>query len=53
MFHHHRFTTRTRARFAVADYIEVFYNRRRLHSSLGYRTPNEALTEYRTAAAAA
>jgi len=33
MFHHHRFDTRTRARFAVADYIEVFYNRRRLHSS--------------------
>ncbi len=53
MFHHHRFTTRARARFAVADYIEVFYNRRRLHSSLGYRTPHEALNEYRTAAAAA
>jgi Integrase core domain len=31
------FTTRARARFAVAEYIEVFYNRQRLHSSLGYR----------------
>jgi transposase InsO family protein len=50
---HHRFTTRARARFAVADYIEVFYNRQRLHSSLDYRTPVEALNSYRTAATAA
>ncbi len=53
MFHHQQFPTRARARFAVVDYIEVFYNRRRLHSSLGYRTPTEALTTYRTAATAA
>ncbi len=53
MFHHHRFATRARARFAVADYIEVFYNRQRLHSSLGYRTPFEALTDHRQAATAA
>jgi putative transposase len=53
MFHHQQFPTRARAGFAVADYIEVFYNRRRPHSSLGYRTPHEALTGYQTAATAA
>ena len=53
MYYRHTFATRARARFAVAEYIEVFYNRRRLHSTLGYRTPFEALTEHRRAAAAA
>jgi transposase InsO family protein len=53
MYYRHTFTTRARARFAVAQYIEVFYNRRRLHSTLGYRTPFEALTEHRQAATAA
>ena len=48
MYHHQHYPTRARARFAVAEYIEVFYNRIRLHSTLGYRTPAEALTEYRT-----
>jgi putative transposase len=52
MYHRYRFTTRARARFAVAEYIEVFYNRKRLHSSLGYRTPAEALTDHQVAAAA-
>ncbi len=53
MFYRYSWPTRARARFAVAEYIEVFYNRHRLHSTLGYRTPLEALTDYRTAAAAA
>lgn len=53
MYYRYTFPTRARARFAVADYIEVFYNRRRLHSTLGYRTPAEALNDFKTAAAAA
>ncbi|MDZ7914512.1 MAG: IS3 family transposase [Rhodococcus sp. (in: high G+C Gram-positive bacteria)] len=53
MYYRRTFGTRSRARFAVAEYIEVFYNRQRLHSTLGYRTPSEALAEYPTAASAA
>jgi len=33
--------TRAQARRAIVDYIEVFFNRRRLHSSLGYLSPTE------------
>ena len=39
MYHHQSFPTRAKARFEVADYIEIFYNRKRRHSSLGYQTP--------------
>jgi transposase InsO family protein len=34
-----RFTTREQARAAIFEYIECFYNRVRLHSSLGYVSP--------------
>jgi putative transposase len=40
--HQARFRTRAKARAAVFEYVEVFYNRQRLHSALGYRTPAEA-----------
>lgn len=36
-----RFATRAAARRAVFEFIEIWYNRQRRHSSLGYRTPIE------------
>jgi putative transposase len=33
--------TREQARAAIFEYIEVFYNRQRMHSSLGYVSPEE------------
>jgi transposase InsO family protein len=52
MYYRQRFETRAKARFAVAEYIEIFYNRQRLHSHLGYRTPAEALADHQARAAA-
>jgi putative transposase len=39
LVYHQRFATRAQARTAVFDYIETFYNRIRLHSSLAYTSP--------------
>jgi len=33
------FATRDEAKTALFSYIEVYYNRKRLHSSLGYMSP--------------
>lgn len=33
------FCTRTEARTTIFEYLEVWYNRQRMHSSLGYRSP--------------
>lgn len=37
--HHEKFTTKQQAKAAIFEWIEVFYNRKRLHSSIGYKTP--------------
>jgi transposase InsO family protein len=40
------YPTRKKAREDIARYIELRYNRTRLHSALGYRTPQEVHDEY-------
>ncbi len=40
------YPTRAHARKDVAHYIEMRYNSKRLHSGLGYKTPNEIRDEY-------
>lgn len=40
------YPTRKKAREDIARYIEIRYNRKRLHSGLGYRTPQEVHDEY-------
>jgi putative transposase len=47
------YPTRKKARDDIARYIEIRYDRQRLHSGLGYRTPQEVLDEYLITQAAA
>jgi putative transposase len=46
LVHRTVYPTRQKARKDVARWIELRYNRTRLHSALGYRTPQEVLNEY-------
>jgi transposase InsO family protein len=39
LVHRRRFVTRGEARAAIFEWIEVFYNRTRCHSALGYKSP--------------
>lgn len=41
LVHRKSFTDLPQARSALFQYIEIFYNRQRLHSALGYKTPVE------------
>ena len=38
---HQQYATRAEARLDIFEYIEVFYNRQRTHSYLGYASPAE------------
>lgn len=48
-----QYATRAAAKKDIARYIELFYNRRRLHSGLAYQTPQEVLDGYRASPTAA
>jgi transposase InsO family protein len=53
LVHHQRFKTRAEANQAIFEYIEVFYNRQRLHSTNGYMSPvnyEVKMLQYQTAA---
>jgi putative transposase len=39
LVHHRKFATRAEAKAAIQEYIEIFYNRQRRHSRLGYIAP--------------
>ena len=39
LVHQQRFEDIRQARLAIFDYIELFYNRKRLHSALDYNSP--------------
>jgi transposase InsO family protein len=39
LVHHEVYATRDQAKTSIFEYIEVFYNRKRLHSALGYVSP--------------
>jgi len=39
LVHREDFQTREEAQTKIFDYIEAFYNRQRIHSSIGYQTP--------------
>ena len=41
LVNHERYATAAEARASIFEYIEMFYNRRRLHSALGYVSPAE------------
>ena len=44
--HRTQYPTREHARIDIIRYIELRYNQIRLHSALGYRTPNEVELEW-------
>ncbi|WP_368489423.1 IS3 family transposase [Clostridium sp. BJN0013] len=41
-----KFKTRDEARMVIVEYIELFYNAKRLHSTLGYNSPKEYKKDY-------
>ncbi len=50
LIYQRRFETREEAKQAIFEYIEVFYNRKRCHSTIDYLSPLDYEAEYQKAA---
>lgn len=46
LIHLETYKTRVRAKRDIWEYIELWYNRRRIHSSIGYKTPVQCQSTY-------
>lgn len=46
LIYHEQFKTIKQAELSVFEYIEIWYNRKRLHSTLKYKTPEEIERDY-------
>ena len=53
LVHHCRYETRDEAKASIQEYIEIFYNRQRRHSRLGYLAPAVFARNFRLRKAAA
>ena len=49
LVHHETYPTRAAAKQSIFEYIEVFYNRQRLHSSNGYLSPVDYELQHKAA----
>ena len=52
LVHNNKYKIISEARRYIFEYVEVFYNRERLHSSLGYMSPQEYEMKYKSTFAA-
>jgi len=50
LIYHEEYKTIDQAKLEVFEYMEVWYNRKRLHSALGYKTPVEIENEFNNVA---
>ena len=53
LVYRHAWPTRQAARTAIFAFVEGWYNRQRLHSTLGFRSPRQVEEDYATLAVAA
>lgn len=50
LIYRQKFKTRSEAKQKIFEFIDVWYNRQRLHSSLDYMTPEEYESKHQIAA---